>query len=419
MKIWIFNQYGMLPEHGPMSRTHQFTKHLNRRGCEATAFVASHPHNSKFQLIEGREKFAVYKDCDFPWVLVKTCNYEDGGPLRGPRRIWSIIQYFFNLFAAAKHFEKPECIIGSSAPPFTALAAVILARRYKCKSIVEIRDLWPESIVDYGVASKNNPIVKLLYKLEKWLYTNADAVIFTIEGGRDYIIESGWDTGHGGSVDLSKVYHINNGVDIKEFDYNRSTFILDDPDLADPDTFKVVYTGSLRKANNIGLLLDLAKKITLPNVKFLIWGAGNDVEALRQRIVDEGIGNVVIKGHVEKKYIPYINSRADLNVLNYQTTGVMRYGGSQNKLFEYFASGTPVMTNIKLGYDLLERYDCGFHADYSDIDGVSRQLEALMTMPREEYEKLCANARRAAEDYDFNVLTDKLLAVLNGLLYEN
>ena len=125
----------MLPQHGPMSRTYQFIKHLNKRGCEATAFVGSHPHNSPLQLVEGRKKYALSHECEYPWVLVRTCNYEDGRPLRGPRRIWSIIQYFFNLFATAKHFDKPDVIIGSSAPPFTALAAVLLAKRYKCKSV--------------------------------------------------------------------------------------------------------------------------------------------------------------------------------------------------------------------------------------------------------------------------------------------
>lgn len=66
--------------------------------------------------------------------------------------------------------------------------------------------------MDLGILNKKNPIVPLLYKFEKWLYTKADQVVFSMEGGRDYIIDKKWDTDHGGPIDLKKVFYINNGV---------------------------------------------------------------------------------------------------------------------------------------------------------------------------------------------------------------
>ena len=63
--------------------------------------------------------------------------------------------------------------------------------------------------------------------------------------------------------------------------------MLEDPDLDDPATFKVVYAGAIRRVNNLGLLVDAAKAVTDPRIKFLIWGDGDELGALRQRLADK------------------------------------------------------------------------------------------------------------------------------------
>ena len=88
----------------------------------------------------------------------------------------------------------------------------------------------------------------------------SDAVVFTMEGAYDYIKEQHWER----AVPRSKVHYINNGVDLELFEYNKANFPVEDPDLDDPDTFKVVYTGSIRQVNGLGLLLDAAKEVGTP-----------------------------------------------------------------------------------------------------------------------------------------------------------
>ena len=75
MKIWIFNNYNMLPEQGGLNRHFYFGKALKEMGHEPVVFVGSHPHNTTEQLIEGKEAFRVYQEEPFPWVLVKTAAY--------------------------------------------------------------------------------------------------------------------------------------------------------------------------------------------------------------------------------------------------------------------------------------------------------------------------------------------------------
>lgn len=80
------------------------------------------------------------------------------------------------------------------------VAGIQIAKRLGVPCICEVRDLWPESLVAYGIIGRHNPITKLLYQGEKWIYKQANAIIMTWEGGKDYIIEKGWNT----EIDIGK-----------------------------------------------------------------------------------------------------------------------------------------------------------------------------------------------------------------------
>lgn len=407
MKIWLINNYTMLPEHGPMTRQYYFAKELSARGHEVTVFAGSHIHNSDIQLVEG-ERWKIWQEQPFRWVYVHTLAY---GKSR-KKQILSMFQFYRNTAIAAQYFRKqygtPDVILGSSAHPLTALLAVRLGQKYRCKSIAEIRDLWPESIVAFGIAGPHNPAVLALRRLEKWIYKKADAVVFTMEGAYDYIVEQGW----GKEIPRSKVHHINNGVDLELFDYNKEHFRAEDPDLDDPNIFKVIYTGSVRRVNNLGLLVDAAKCIKDPRVKLLIWGDGDEREALERRVRDEKISNVVFKGKVEKKYIPSIVSRADLNLVHWEQAPLLKYGVSYNKLFDYMAAGRPIFSTVCPGYSIWEKYDCGRDTEDTRPEPLARELEKMAALPPEELSRLGENAREGSRDYDFRVLTQKLLNVI-------
>ena len=398
----------MLPSQGGLNRHYFFAKQLQKMGHEPAVFVGSHPHNTRLQMITGKEKFQFASTETFPWVYVKTENYE-GSKLK---RILSMFQYYYNAKKAASAMSKaygvPDVVIGSSAHPLAAVLAIHLGKRLQCKSIVEIRDLWPESIVAYGIAGAHNPAVLILRWLEKWMYRKADAVIFTMEGAYDYIIEQGWEK----EIPRSKVYYINNGVELEAFHYNRDHFPVDDPDLKNPDQFNVVYTGSIRKVNNLGMLLDTAKETKNPKIKFLIWGDGDERSALEQRVRDEGISNVVFKGQVEKKYIPSIVSQADLLMMHYSDSSVVKYGSSMNKMFDYMAAKKPILCDFSCPYNPVLTCQAGITVEHPTPQTVAQAVEGFVGMSPDQYQEYCKGATRGAERYDFRSLTQKLMEII-------
>ena len=211
-------------------------------------------------------------------------------------------------------------------------------------------------------------------------------------------------------------------MDLEEFDRNRETFRLDDPDLLDDETFKVVYTGSIRLVNNLGKIVEMAeymKEHGEDKIKFLLYGDGTEREELIKLCQEKGLDNIKFPGKVEKKYIPFILSRSDLNINHVKQTGIMRFGCSLNKQFDYFASGRPVLSDLTVSYDLIERYQAGITLPTQDTETLCKEVLRFAHMPKEEYEQICKNARTAAEHYDYRELTNHLLAILENAVGQN
>ena len=410
MNIWLINHYAVPPKYYPLARQTYFAKYLMAMGHTVTIFAASSVHNSTLNLITDGRKWREETVDGVHYVYIKCCDYQGSGL----KRIYNICEFAWKLPGVCKHFEKPDAIVATSMPPTSCAMGVHLGRKWGCKTVAEIADLWPESIVAFGIAGPHNPAVTALRRLEKWIYKKADAVVFTMEGAYDYIVEQGWEK----EIPRSKVHHINNGVDLAQFDYNRDHFQLDDPDLNDPATFKAIYTGSIRPANNPELLIDCAKHLLqYPDIRLLVYGGGENLDELRQTCETQGLTNCIFKGSVPKKNIPYILSKGDLNLLNYdlKSIGVFKYGSSQNKLFDYMASGRPILSNVSIAYSLIQKYHCGQDDTLPDAKAYANAVLKFYHMDAAARRTMGANARRAAEDYDFKLLTDKLIAVIESI----
>ncbi len=413
MKVWILNHYATLTFVDRAGRHYSFAKHLIEKGYKTTVFCASTVHNMDKQMPLQKDIYGESVLDGIPYVFVKTPSYSGNGK----SRIINMLAFAKNVISVAKikaKKEKPDVIIASSVHPFTCVSGILIAKKLDVPCIVEIRDLWPESIVAYTDRSSKNPAIKFLYKLEKWIYKKADKIIFTMEGGKDYIVDQKWDKANGGPIDLSKVYYINNGVDIEVYDKEIKENPYDDADLDDTETFKVVYAGSIRPANNLQLLVDAAEKLKNKKVKVLIFGDGEDKQRLEQYCEEKGIDNVVFKGRVEKNCIPNILSKSDLNVLNYRRASTWKYGGSQNKLFEYFGSGKPVIANVDIKYSQIKSFSCGISKDIYTAEEYAENIEKIACLEKEEYNEMCKNARLCAEKFDVHILAEKLIDVLES-----
>lgn len=407
--VWILNHYATAMYFDKGGRHYSLAKYLLSKGYKPIILCSNIRHNSTDE-IEIEKGVAVKRVVDhIPFIFVKTCKYGNSKK----KRLISMFQYYFDVLRIADALPRPDVIIGSSVHPLACIAANQLSKRFHCKSICEIRDLWPESIAAYGILNRKNPLMRLLYQGEKWIYKKADEIVMTWPGGYDYIKHQKWDK----QIPESKVTHISNGVDIKKFWENAKTYTLEDKDLKRKDRVKFVYTGSIRAVNNLKILVDAAELLQKGGenrILILIWGDGDEREKLEKLVQGRGLQNIVFKGNVPKSYIPSILSQADISILHNTSTELDIYGQSQNKFFEYLAAGHPILMTYTVGHSVVEEKQCGIEIEKQSPEEIAKAMELLSKLSKEEYQDYCIRAQNAVKEYDFAALGDKLIQVIEN-----
>ncbi len=405
MNIWLFNHYAVPPNLYPLARPYYFAKNLQKKGHKVTIFAASSVHLSDENLIQDHRPMKAQRIDGLRYVFLKARNYEGNGL----QRILNFFDYTLRLFTQTKKFNKPDVILATSVHPLTCAAGILLARKYRCKCVVEIADLWPLTLVEYGAIKEKQLITKSLYALEHWIYKKADAIIFTMSGGKKYIADQGWDH----DVDLNKISYINNGVDLDIYYDQEQKEKYPDSDLDDKNVFKVIYTGSMGKANAMYDILDAADRLkTCKNIRFLLFGGGYLEQELKEYCTRKKIENVVFKGKVNKQYIPNILSKGNLNIMTGISDRISDYGLSMNKMFDYMASGKPTVSNIKTNFDILEINQCGVSVEPGDAEKLANAVYEFYKMSDTQYREYCTHAKEAVKKYDFKYLTNELEKII-------
>lgn len=404
--IWFVNKDAApIKEFATHLRTVKQAQYFQELGYQVKVICSSRVYNSTINHLEGCSEF--YKEeCHdgVPFIFVKSLNYGESTPLRAISYTLSSLK----LRRLARRIGKPNVVVHTSRIPFD-LPVYCFAKRCKARYILDITDLWPMEFEHFGYLSANSPILKLFYQVERYLYTKADRVILSMQGGHDYIRERKWDTAQGGTIDLGKVLYINNGIDIEEFDDNAAKFKIEDADLENDQIQRVIYLGSIRKANNLNALIDAAKELVqYPDIKILIYGKGTEREMLEQRCREEQISNVIFKQMwVEPQYVPYILSRASVNILNY-ADGWAPYGGSMNKMFLSMAAGRPIVCNAGMKYSPIRENDLGIDYHFANAAEYAEAILKLCRLSTLECEQLAVRSRSAVEEYHIPRLNQKL-----------
>lgn len=410
--IWIVNEYCVLQNDSP-SRQSALSKYLQKKGYDAYVIAGSYRYKDKDQCIVDRKPY-VYKEIDgIKSFVIKTHAFHGNAA-----RALVAKEFQRKLWRLRKHLPKPYAIVSDFAGWF---GNVVLKwkKKYGTRIIFDIQDLWPEGFVDMGYVKKNSLLAELLYSMEHKSYRKADGIIFSFQGGRDYLIDKGWSKEVGGDVDTSNIGYLNNGVDLDVVDRQKSEFVLTDSDL-DTDKFKVIYLGSISAFNGLDILVETAKILQdrkIEDVLILVYGYGTQESKLKEMAKNYGLKNLKFKGKLDKRYAMNLLSRGDLNLFTFINVPLLRYGVSPNKLFMYFASGKPVLSMIRPNYDLVMEENCGLSVNNDSVE-IADCILKFRDMEQSQYKGYCDRARAVAQRYDYKLLVNELLRFIEGNAYE-
>ncbi len=412
MRIWIINYYTGTPLRVGNPRYLKLARAFMDAGHEVVTFNSSLSARTQEEQNHTGEAFLERNYGDFKFVHVNAPTYHGNGA----KRMFSIWKFASMINGTAERFGRPNIILQNIHPPFD-YPIVKLANKLGCKYIAEAWDLWPESFVRFGLVKESNPLIKIAHSIEKRYYYAADEIIFTLKGAIDYLRQRGLTIDQGGKIDPAHIHYINNGVDLAQFDKDKVSYPRPDKDINNKDFCKIVYLGSISRANNVKTIIDAAALLMdKPNYRFFIYGDGAQREKLEQYVKDNNISNVVFK----ERRIPFaecawVVSQATINIMNYEK-GYGKWGASSGKMFQYLAAGKPIVCNVNIGYDnVIKDNNLGISKRIEKPEEFADSVVSIAELPQEEYQAMCERVREVARKYDYAVLAQRELEVIERL----
>ncbi len=398
--IWIVNHYAIKSEQTGPTRTIDIAKELNKKGHNVTIFSSSFSHYTKKyvdNIKSTREE--IHEGVKFIWI--KTPQYRKNDL----KRVINILVFTIKLFFVLPRNSKPDVIVGSSIHPFGCLAALIISKFKKTNYYLEIRDLWPQTLIDMGLLSYNNIISKFLRLLEKILYNSAKKIIILLPDADKYIYNLDQKF-------ANKIVYIPNGVSLEKFDKNKKIFkksIIEKNNLN--NKFIVMYTGAHGLVNKLDIIIKAAIKIQkkrLNDIHFVFIGDGPQKDKLIEMSSNYNISNVTFEDSVEKNYIPYILSEANINIITIADSPLYKYGISPNKLFDYFASSKPIIMSGNVSNDLVSIAKSGITVEPENPQKLADAIIKMRNMPQEDLNEMGRNGRKYVEkNHEIKILAEK------------
>lgn len=405
MKIWILNHYATESSTG--GRHYNLALELSKKGYEATVFAAGFLHN---QFHETREYENGLYDSDIVngvnYIWIKTYPYNRNNW----RRIFNMASYAVGVYKMGKKESAPDVIIASSVHPLTWISGYKLAKIHKCRFIVEVRDLWPETLINMGAIKRNSLPARVMRKLEQFMYTRAEKIITLLPEAHKYITTLG--------IERNKIVYIPNGAnpDIYDIDSkpNREfeDYFQKNPVFCDESKFKVVYAGAHGVVNDIETAIqaaDILQKRGMNNICFLFVGAGPEKSNLIKLAKKLDLKNVEFCDQVARSTVPYILSCADCCLLLSRDIPLYQYGISPNKLFDYLASQKPIVFAGNVVNNIVDIAKCGLTLPPEDPERLAGALVELSNTPRTILEEMGRNGRKYfLEHHTYQALAERL-----------
>lgn len=301
------------------------------------------------------------------------------------RRIVSWLDFEWRLWRLPKDaLPAPDVVVVSSLSLLTVLNGFLLRRRYKCRLVLEIRDIWPLTITEEGGFSRWNPLVLGLGLIEKLGYRYADAIVGTMPNLGEHVASV---------LGQPKSTHcIPMGVD-------EATLVAGDALPADyvekhipKGKFIVTHAGTIGITNALDTLLNCAESMQDDlRVHFLVVGEGDLRAHYQQKYAH--LTNLTFAPRVPKQMVQTVLSHCDLLYFSVHVSMVWKYGQSLNKVIDYMLSGKPVVASYTGYPSMINEADCGTYVPAGDVPALRREVLRYAGMEPSQRESIGRRGR--------------------------
>jgi glycosyltransferase involved in cell wall biosynthesis len=346
-RVWLINHYASPPDRSAGTRHYSIARELVGRGMDVTIFAAGFDHaTSREERVHGRRLTRIqwFSGVRFEWLRTF--------PYRGNnwRRMANMASFALLVCLVQLRRPAPDVVVGSTVHPFAALAGWVIAKLRGARYVYEVRDLWPQTLIDLGALDPNAVSARLLSAIEAFLVRRAETVVTVLPGMSTYLDDRGLPSAH--------VRYLPNGVDLAAADLamgmtdragrtdSMSRLLVDVGRRRESGEVVFAYTGAHGRVNRLEIVLaafDLANRREGTPIHLLLVGDGPEKTHLRQRANELGLTNVTFADPVPKDQLPALLNIIDVGVVHATATPIYRFGVSFNKVFDYMAARKPIV----------------------------------------------------------------------------
>jgi len=303
-------------------------------------------------------------------------------------------------------FVKTEVIIATSPQFFAAMAGRALSCWKRKPWIMEVRDLWPESIKTVGAMS-DNFIIRHFEKEERWCYRSATCIVPVTDSFKREIIKKG--------IPAEKIKVVTNGANFGLF-YPRPKDMNLIAEMGLEGKQILGYIGTLGMAHKMEYILECAKKMSIsnPEYHFLLMGDGAEKKKLLHKVQVEKISNVTIRDAVPKHEVPRYLSIIDAAIINLKKSELFKTV-IPSKIFESSAMQIPILLGVDgEARSVVEKYGAGlFYEPENEADFIAKAQCLLSSdTKRREFIEGCS---RLAIAYNRSNLALKMYEIIKSL----
>lgn len=384
----------------PATRTFEHCREWVKRGAEITV-ITCFPNFPQGKVYEGYKNKLKQTETIEGIKVIRVWTYITANE-GFVRRTIDYISFSVSAFFAGL-FLKTDVIIATSPQFFTALCGRTLSFWKGKPWIMEVRDLWPESIKTVG-AMKNSLFIRYFEWQEKRCYRSAKKIITVTDSFKTRIIERG--------ISDAKIDVVKNGANLELYKpKDRNLELLRDLKLQ--GKLILSYIGTIGMAHKIDFILDCAKEISKSNPRFhfIIMGAGAEKNNITDKIKNDQIDNVTLLDPVQKSMVVEFLSITDAAIINLRKSELFKTV-IPSKIFESAAMQVPIL----IGVDgesrfIVEKYNAGLFYEPENISDFIGKASFLFSNDN-LYCKCKEGGAKLAIDFDRKKLANEMFDII-------
>jgi colanic acid biosynthesis glycosyl transferase WcaI len=308
-----------------------------------------------------------------------------------------------------RRVRDADVIVATSPQFLCAVAGWALARIARVPFVLEVRDLWPQSIVEVGALPAGHPVISVLRFLERFLYREADLLV----GVTDSFLEVWRAQG----VDPAKLRVVKNGVDLRRFQPRDGDAELRAALGIPASAFVVSYIGTHGLAHKLEVLLDVAERMReQPDVRFVFAGEGAERARLETMARERGLSSVQFLGERPRDEIPRLLAASDLVAVVLRRAELFRQV-IPSKIFEIMGCERPILLGVEGEAEgIVRAAGAGWCVPPEDVGAMVAAIDEAR-QDRAECARRAASGRRyVVANFDRDALADRYLAELESLV---